>query len=122
MLPSHKPKFLPDQFNDPDKINRVFLNLPGECVVAMSRLTYNEFHRYKPNFHFELKPVNQSTILTILNNIKSSGIGIDKINIDIITLTLPNTLEIITEIVNTSIAINTFHSMWKHYAVRPIPK
>lgn len=112
---------LPDSFNDPNLINQSFLNIPGENNIDISHLTYFEYHRYC-NGTFRLQPVHENEVAKIILRIKSNATGSDMISRDMILLTLPSTLKIITAIINSSIREGVFPSMWKSAIVRPIPK
>lgn len=54
--------------------------------------------------------------------LKSNASGTDHINIDMIMLTMPDSLTAITAIVNKSIQTAIFPSHWKVALITPIPK
>lgn len=112
---------LPPQFVDPDMINCHFLNVPGEDSVSISLLTYFEHHRYSSDT-FALSPVSESTILKIVQGFKSNAQGIDGISLDMVVMTFPQSLPVITAIINESIASGTFPDCWKLAVIKPIPK
>lgn len=125
VLPPKTDKDLPNHLCCPEEINSHFLNLPGSKDVFLSNLTYYEFHSYETknsSSTFHLKCVNQQDVLKIINSFKSNAQGADLISLDMLSLTLPNTLGIITSIVNRSIITCTFPEPWKTAIVRPLPK
>lgn len=122
VLPSYdKDPNLPVQFNDPDLINDHFLQLPGKNEVNISDLTYYEFQRYNSST-FKIKPVSETAVSKIINGLKSNAVGADDISLQMIIWTLPQTLNIITAIINASIESGTFPDAWKVAIIKPIPK
>lgn len=114
-------KDLPACFDNPDDINRHFLTLPGNDTASLSDLTFLEFHRYGDST-LALKPVNETIVLNIIRKLKSNARGIDDISLNMILLTLPQTLGPITSIINTSIENGVYPDIWKMAMVQPIPK
>lgn len=112
---------LPSQFNDPANINSHFLNVPGTDYVSISQLSYFEFNRYGPNT-FSIQPVSETTVLKVIQTFKSNAKGIDGISLDMLLLTLPQSLSSITNIINKSITECVFPESWKVAVVKPIPK
>lgn len=112
---------IPQHLLDPELLNTHFLNVPGHNFVSLADLTYFEWHR-AVFAEFKLTPVLEQEIGKIILNIKSNAQGVDRISRDMVLLTLPHTLGIITNIINQSIATCTFPSQWKTALVRPIPK
>ncbi|XP_045447496.1 uncharacterized protein LOC123655785 [Melitaea cinxia] len=117
---NHKQE-LPPHFADPDAINSTFLSIPGNLTTNMSVLTYFEFHRFG-SACFKIEPVVSTDIVRVFHKLKSNAEGYDHITLSMLLLTLPNSLEAITAIVNCSIATSTFPDLWKIAVVRPIPK
>lgn len=118
-----KTECLPDCFNDPNKINNHFLTLHGPETVPISHLSYYEHHRFDYNCtNFELSPVSENDIAKYIKSISSSAIGNDGICRDMVLLTLPRTLSVITEMVNKSIATGIVPIQWKMALVTPLPK
>ncbi|XP_028156407.1 uncharacterized protein LOC114349991 [Ostrinia furnacalis] len=113
---------LPLLFNDPDSINNHFLDVPGEDSVTISQLTYYEFHRYNSVTSFSLQTVNSDVVLKTITALKSNAQGCDGVTLDMILLTLPYSLEAITDIVNCSILEGSFPECWKIAVVKPLPK
>ncbi|XP_052759373.1 uncharacterized protein LOC128202589 [Galleria mellonella] len=122
-IPVDSPKsdILPSFFNNPDNINAHFLNVPGPNNVSLSKLTYYEFHRYG-TAGFRLQPVSESDVARYISAIKSNALGSDRVSRDMILLTLPRTLAIITNIINKSIVTSKVPSQWKHALVTPLSK
>lgn len=109
------------QFNDPNAINDHFLNVPGNLNVTISDLTYFEYHKFS-NCSFFLKPTNSQIVLKYLKEIKTNALGVDGVSFDMISLTLPQSLDTITAIINKSIISGKFPTLWKTAIVKPIPK
>jgi hypothetical protein len=120
LLPKNEPD-LPFYFNDPNAINRHFLCLPCTAQTSISQLTHFEFLRFNKSV-FRLEPVTSEKIITIIRGLKSNAMGCDGISLDMILMTLPNTLDIITKLVNTSLLTSSFPDAWKQAIVRPLPK
>lgn len=122
VLPNFKTTLeIPEHFNDPNAINKHFLNVPGNNMVDLSTLTYFEHHRFS-NSIFKLTPVDENVIAKIIFGITSNAEGDDGITMNMILWTLPRTLSVITNIINTSFVTSTFPHLWKTALVRPIPK
>lgn len=112
---------LPEYFNDANGINKHFLDVPGAAVAPYSYLTSFANSRYG-NAMLKLETVNESTVAKYIIAVKTKAKGIDHINMDMLLLTLPRTLKVITAIINKSIETSTYPSLWKMALVRPIPK
>ncbi|XP_047990243.1 uncharacterized protein LOC125229445 [Leguminivora glycinivorella] len=120
ILPS-KTNELPTHFNNPCTINKHFLDLPGTSGVTLSQLTYFEFHRFGDSV-FSLNTINSNETMKIIRGLKSNAEGADGINLNMIILTLPYTINIITYLINLSIVSSTFPDIWKLAIVNPLPK
>uniref|UniRef100_A0A2A4KAV4 Reverse transcriptase domain-containing protein n=1 Tax=Heliothis virescens TaxID=7102 RepID=A0A2A4KAV4_HELVI len=112
---------LPSHFRDPDQINSNFLNVPGNPISNVTECTFFESHRFSDT-SFSLHPVSTDQVLRYFGQLKSNAGGYDGITLDMITLTFPHTIEVITDIVNKSIVSATFPDIWKIASVRPLPK
>lgn len=112
---------IPTFCNNPNVINAHFLDVPGNQIVPISLLTYFEYHRFKASV-FHLQPVGEDVIANIVKGITSNAEGVDSINLQMLILTLPDTLSVITKMVNLSISSSTFPDLWKISLIRPIPK
>lgn len=112
---------LPPNINKPDLINKFFIDVPGSNSVSMSDLTYFEHNRFGSAV-FRLNTVDEGCISNIILNISTNAEGVDGITRDMILLTLPRTLGVITSIVNKSIHSGIFPDIWKEGLVKPIPK
>lgn len=113
--------FLPDIFDQPDDINNHFLNIPGSTDIPMSNRSFFELNKFN-NATFSLHEVDEQEVAKILLNIKTNARGVDDLSMDMVLLTLPHTLSLITGIVNKSITTSTFPSQWKIAKINPIPK
>lgn len=122
ILPNKKGSELPPTFNDPDLINSHFLNVPGEKHVSISQLSFYEHHRHCSGNMFSLVPVSEDIVMTVIRGLKSNAMGVDGISIEMIFMTLPESLKAITSIINKSITSGTFPEQWKVALVKPIPK
>lgn len=71
-------------------------------------------------FHFNL--VSEDEVKRAIFSIKSSAIGLDKINLKFIKIILPYFLESITHFFNFCISNSVFPSVWKIAKVIPISK
>ncbi|CAK1582661.1 unnamed protein product [Parnassius mnemosyne] len=122
-LPSFKnSNDLPEHFSDPDEINRHFLSIPGTNNIVKSFNVRNLESRNCISNTFRLIPVHENVVAKIIMGIKSNAQGVERINMDMIILTLPRTLNVITAIINKSITESVFPSSWKTALIRPIPK
>lgn len=116
----HKPS-LPPGINDANQVNNHFLNVPGNDKVSAADLMYFKNNRFC-NASFQLKPVDEMTVLKIIMGITTNAEGMDGITRDMIILTLPRTLKIITDVVNLSLKSGVFPEAWKEALVKPLPK
>lgn len=112
---------LPSHYNDPNTINDHFLNIPGILSLNVSQLTYYEFHRYGKAV-FSISQVSCDTVIKIITSLKSNAEGTDGINLNMLLMSLPQSLDLINAIVNTSIRTSIFPTPWKVATVRPLPK
>lgn len=112
---------LPHFCNNPDSLNEHFLQVPGSGEVTISELTYFEFNRFGPG-EFQLVPVQSDVVLRLLRGLKSNAQGSDYISLEMLMMTLPRSLTVITSIINRSIVTSTFPDLWKVAIVRPIRK
>lgn len=118
-----KSDYLPDSFNDPNSINKYFLKVPGPEKVPISQLTYFEFHRFNTTTpSFRLEPISSNDVAKYILSIQTNAIGTDGISRDIVLLTLPHTLSIITDIINKSIVTGVVPHQWKKALIIPLPK
>lgn len=112
---------LPPHFDNPNDINEHFLNIPGKERVTISQLTYFQHHR-QGKATFSLQPVSEDAVLKIINGLKSNARGSDEVSLDMLRLTLPQSLGAITAIINQSILDGVFPNSWKTAIIRPLPK
>jgi hypothetical protein len=123
VLNNRRSDCIPDHINDPNKISDYFLKLPPtknvdlKCVIVDMKINNPVLGNT-----FDLKPTTETDVLKIINNISTCSSGCDGVSIDMIKLTLPKTLPIITKIINKSLKTLTFPTLWKKALVRPIPK
>ena len=112
---------LPININDPNVINTHFLNVPGNNKITSSVLSDFETNRFSQAI-FKLKSVDECTVSKIITDISTNALGVDGISRDMILLTLPRTIGVITAIINKSIQTGVFPDIWKDALVKPIPK
>jgi hypothetical protein len=112
---------LPQFFDNPESINTHFLDVPGRDQVSISQLTYLEYHRYGAA-GFALCTVSEDTVLKAITGLKSNAQGTDGIALDMLLLTLPQSLGAVTTIINRSIESHTFPASWKTAVVKPLAK
>lgn len=112
---------IPAHLCDPNLLNDHFLNVPGRNTAPLSNLTYFEFQRYCSET-FDFSEVTETQVSKIIKTLTSNATGADGVNLDMLLLTLPNSLETLTKIINTSFKTNLFPDMWQHALVKPIPK
>lgn len=112
---------IPDHLMDSNSINNHFLNVPGDGVVDNKLIAFFQCNKRSQNV-FSLSTVSEETVGKILLNIKTKASGCDGINSEMIQLTLPESLPLITNIINSSILSGVFLSAWKRSVVKPIPK
>lgn len=98
--------------------------MPSNDHVEISQLTYFEYHRYLADTaqSFKFSPVSESVVSKIIHNFNSKAQGVDGISLDMILMTLPQSLHAITTIINKSLVSGIFPESWKVAVVRPIPK
>lgn len=76
VLPNHKDSLLPAHFDDPNDINRAFLDVPGSCSVSISQLTFFEYNRYMADgSQFLLRSVSETEVFQILQDLGSNATG-----------------------------------------------
>lgn len=112
---------LPAYFDNPDDINDHFQNIPGDNATNNVVRSFYDTHKFCDS-NFDLTVVDEDMISKVIFGIKSNAEGSDGITADMVLLTLPHTIKIITDIINTSIRTSEFPSVWKSALVCPIPK
>jgi hypothetical protein len=122
VIPDFKNKFeLPQSFKDPTSMNNNFLNVPGNNLVDPATSMFFESHKFGVS-SFSLKSIDENVVARLLLCTKSNAMGHDEITFDMILMTLPRTLAIITHLINSSIETSEVPTAWKIAIVRPIPK
>ena len=120
-MPLNSRQDLPSHLSDPDLINTNFLIVPGSPVASSSLINFYEAHKHDEAV-FTITPVEQSEVSRTISSLKSNAEGNDNITLDMIVMTLPHTLTVLTDIINRSIVTSTFPDQWKTASVRPLPK
>ena len=121
VLPFKSKQDLPSHFIDPDLINNNFMIVPGNPVASLSLINFFENHKHGESI-FTISPVEPNDVLRAISSLKSNAEGCDNITLDMINMTLPHTLNVLTDIINQSIATSTFPDQWKTASIRPLPK
>ena len=75
-----------------------------------------------PNHLFCLRPFSSREVADALQHFSSKATGHDGLSLPMIKLTLPDSLPLITNLFNISIATATFPSNWKKAIIRPFAK
>ncbi|KAG7296539.1 hypothetical protein JYU34_020328 [Plutella xylostella] len=112
---------LPNHMNKPNEINKQFINVPGPKFADSALITYYKSNKFHDN-RFKLSEVSEDVVAKAILGMKSNAKGMDEISLDMIMLTLPQTLTVITKIINKSIQTKVFPEDWKTAKVKPIPK
>lgn len=112
---------MPECFNDPNIINDHFFTLPTGSDVPLENLCYYNTHRFK-NSSLILSPICENDIYNLITKITSNAVGSDGISRDMVILTLPRTLKVLTDIINESIITGIVPHQWKVALVTPLPK
>lgn len=114
-------KSLADELVDPDTINNYFMSVfdPGVRDDMFQFYSQNVFN---PNIRFTFKIVQLHDIPKIIHSLKSNAKGIDGLSLQMLKISLPVTLPLITNIINTCLEKGLFPKCWKIALVTPIPK
>lgn len=115
---------VPAHLDDVGNINDYFVNSVGYADVDDDLLTFYGTNMLYPNSHerFSFGLSDTSSIIKILNGIKSTSSGIDELNITFIRMCLPEILPYIVHIINTCLEQSIFPEAWKIALVMPLPK
>lgn len=112
---------IPPNLKKPDSVNDFFLKLPDDDTVDENLLKWFRDNKFSSNV-FTMDMCTSNDVLKIINNIKSNAFGYDTITVNMLKMTLPRTLDLVTFIINKSIHTNVFPNQWKIARVIPIPK
>lgn len=113
---------LPQSLSNPSKLNKYFVELSRSNDAPDPALINFYSNNTSVNNLFSFKPVNDLTILEIVQNIKSRAIGQDKLNITLILMCCPFLIPYIRHIINVCIKKSYFPIGWKKATIIPIPK
>ncbi|VEN38354.1 unnamed protein product [Callosobruchus maculatus] len=114
---------IPIEYDDPNKINDHFLspsNIVNPDAEKINFYNNNYCKHFEQLFSFNL--VSETIIYKYLTEIKSSAMGADGINIEMLLLCCPYILPFITHIINSCLLENVFPDSWKVAKVFPLPK
>lgn len=115
---------IPLALKDPNKFNDFFINTIPK-ITSVNNETVNSYNNSKlvnENCIFNFIEVDQKTILKIVNSIKSTAIGADGLNINMIKLCLPHILPYLSHIINACLIRGIFPESWKLALITPLPK
>ena len=109
-----------------EELNKTFLSnnnavIDSNFIDAKLQELYNKVHC--PCIHkFSLSEVTEHDVVKVSKTIKSMSMGVDDINIFVIKVLMNRISSVLTDIINTSFATNTFPERWKKAIIKPIPK
>ncbi|CAK1582390.1 unnamed protein product [Parnassius mnemosyne] len=112
---------VPSHLCNPDTINNYFIEVPGDNKIDKSTFNYFNSNRLN-NTEFNITTATESEVYKVITAIGTKASGHDLINIDMVRISLPVTLPIITGIINESINTKIFPDPWKLAKIKPIPK
>lgn len=112
---------LPDHLLNANDINDNFLDVPGSETIILSEKDFFDSQKFC-DATFSLKPVGEDDISKYILSITTNAVGGDGIGRDMILMTLPRTVSIITHIINRSILTGEVPIVWKSAVVTPLPK
>ncbi|CAG4961356.1 unnamed protein product [Colias eurytheme] len=112
---------LPEHLRKPDDINRHFLDIPGRSCASKEDIDFF-LNNKKGTSLFSFAAVSKDEVFKHFRSLHSNAIGYDGISLDMLKLSLPFTLETITNIINTSLKTCTFPSTWRKALIKPLPK
>nr|CAI5833066.1 unnamed protein product [Callosobruchus analis] len=108
------------------------------CHISMKTIkpqpktiTYRDFKNFDDNSFTEelfsidwliIRLIDMSTLIKIINNIKSNACGTDGITVEMLKLCLPAIAPYLLHIVNSCLEIGFFPNCWKTAIVVPLPK
>lgn len=113
---------LPIDLCKPEEINNYFLNVSGHSTINNDLINFYSSNRLNENFTFNFREITNEDIYRALKTIKSQALGIDNINIQMLSVVMPYCIEVINHIFNYSIRQGAFPDLWKAANVLPIPK
>lgn len=108
---------------EPDIINAYFVNSVPDMQGSNELVDFfcNERYSQEPDI-FEFGMVTAEDVEKTVCSLRSDAYGSDHINLKMLRAMLPFCLEIITDIVNTSLISGTVPLAWKHAIVTPLSK
>lgn len=112
---------IPPNLNNPDDINNFFLDVPGDSNIDENLLNYYKHNRFGSD-DFNLHNTNMDEVSKIIRAITTNAAGWDTVTAEMLRMTLPVTLPIITRIINVSINDKIFPGDWKVAKIKPLPK
>nr|CAI5833067.1 unnamed protein product [Callosobruchus analis] len=112
---------VPECLSEPNRINNFFASVFQNSDNACEEST--KFYSQKSsNTKFYLRLIDMSTLIKIINNIKSNACGTDGITVEMLKLCLPAIAPYLLHIVNSCLEIGFFPNCWKTAIVVPLPK
>lgn len=121
LLPENRSKEIPYHLKNVNDLNNFFINSIPDTSASGSVLDFYKNNSLN-NSNFKFQPVSESTVLKILNNIRSNATGFDGINVKLLKLCCPHIIPYITHIINFILTENVFPTMWRSAVVSVLPK
>lgn len=120
-ISSHNNADLPPNLCDPNAINDYFIsvfNKSDNCKKKIHYYSNNQFS--EKTFSFSL--VDQHTVQTIIDGIRSNASGSDGITLEMLQLCTPQIIDHVTNLINSCLEVGYFPRPWRESVVCPIPK
>nr|CAH7738136.1 unnamed protein product [Callosobruchus chinensis] len=115
---------IPVEFSNPDELNKYFLqsSAVNSSINDDLKKYYSLNRNPKAKSVLEFHTISEDVVKENIMKIKSSAMGADQINLDMILLCLHKILPYITNIINSCILDNDFPDNWKVAKIVPLPK
>lgn len=115
---------IPVHLQNANRISEFFENCIPREVAENTELKnlYNSNTKNNIEQTFEFHTVDQTSIVDLLNQIKTCSMGPDGIGINMIKLCCPFIIQYLTHIINCCLTQNIFPTKWKQAYVIPIAK
>lgn len=113
---------LPPDLSKPEEINNYFLNVVGITDISTDLLAFYKNNVLNELNTFSFSEIQEEDIGKALKSIKSNAMGIDQINLKMLTIVMPYCTDVVKHIFNESVKQGIFPDIWKTANVIPIPK
>src|SRR5436190_2295326 len=106
-----------------NEINEYFVNMGNFYEADEDLIRYYDNHvKNGLSNKFSFRNVTEKEVMTAMNEIKSSAVGVDEVSIDMIKAASPYAITAITHLMNESLRTGVFPQAWKTSVVHPVPK